>query len=163
MFYFGIIISVIISCREETIWLVPYIAFMVLVTIIPKIAKKNINKKYIGLYFMPIFLVMLSINIVCTLNKNHYGVYTFNQYWGREYKEAYGALTRIKPIEEIQRVPVTKETMERLYKISSKFAELQDYFEGNEGKSWALVRRKNWRWRNKWRIFSLGIDGCSNK
>ena len=119
---------------------------MIIVTIVPKIFKKTINKQYIGLYVIPICLVLLSINMVCLLNKYYYGVYIFNQYWGKEYKEAYGALTRIKPKEEIKRVPVTKETMERLYEVSPKFSELRAFFEGNGGKNWALVRRKNWKW-----------------
>ena len=127
----GIAFSAAYLCREETIWLAPFILIITAVTIIPN----YLNKKII-LYVIPIIITIISINIVCLLNYKYYGVYTLNQYWGKAFQSAYGALLRVKPEEEKQRVPITHETMKRLYEVSPKFAELKDFLEGEEGDDW---------------------------
>lgn len=127
----GIAFSAAYLCREETIWLAPFILIITAVTIIPN----YLNKKII-LYVIPIIITIISINIVCLLNYKYYGVYTLNQYWGKAFQSAYGALLRVKPEEEMQRVPITHETMKRLYEVSPKFAELKDFLEGEEGDDW---------------------------
>lgn len=127
----GITFSATYLCREETIWLLPCILIVTLATIIPS----YFNKKIL-LYLIPIMITVISINLICILNYKYYGVYTLNQYWGKAFQSAYGALLRVKPEEEKQRVPVTRETMNRLYEVSPKFAELKDFFEGEEGDNW---------------------------
>lgn len=127
----GIAFSATYLCREETIWLVPFILIITIATIVPK----YLNKK-IMLYIIPIIITVISINIVCLLNYKFYGVYTLNQYWGKAFQSAYGALLRVKPEEEKQRVPITHETMKGLYEVSPKFAELKDFLEGEEGDDW---------------------------
>ena len=79
---------------------------------------------------------MISINIICIINYKYYGVYTLNQYWGKAFKSAYGALTRVLPEEEKERVAVTNETLQILYELSPKLAELQSIFEGPETEVW---------------------------
>ena len=127
----GISFGATYLCREETIWLLPVILIMSIATIIPN----YLNKK-IFLYIIPIVITLLLTNVVCMINYKYYGVYTLNQYWGKAFQLAYGALLRIKPQEEKQRVPITRETMQRLYEVSPKFAELKDFFEGQEGDDW---------------------------
>ena len=127
----GIAFCAAYLCREETIWLAPFILIITSVTIIPN----YLNKKII-LYVIPIIITIISINIVCLLNYKYYEVYTLNQYWGKAFQSAYGALLRVKPEEEKQRVPITHETMKRLYEVSPKFAELKDFLEGEEGDDW---------------------------
>lgn len=127
----GISFGATYLCREETIWLLPVILIMSIATIIPN----YLNKK-IFLYIIPIVITLLLTNVVCMINYKYYGVYTLNQYWGKAFQSAYGALLRIKPQEEKQRVPITRETMQRLYEVSPKFAELKVFLEGQEGDDW---------------------------
>lgn len=127
----GISFSGVYLCREETIWLVPCILIVTLATIIP-----NYFNKKILLYLIPIAITVIVINLICALNYKYYGVYTLNQYWGNAFESAYGALLRVKPEEEKQRVPITRETMNKLYETSPKFAELKDFLEGKEGDDW---------------------------
>lgn len=127
----GITFSATYLCREETIWLLPFILVITIVTIIPN----YLNKKIL-LYIIPIMITIISVNIICVLNYKYYGIYTLNQYWGNAFTSAYGALLRVKPEEEKQRVPITRETMNRLYELSPKFAELKDFLEGEEGDNW---------------------------
>lgn len=130
----GITFSATYLCREETIWLLPCILIVTLATIIP-----NYFNKKILLYLIPIVITVISINLICMLNYKYYGVYTLNQYWGKAFQLAYGALLRVKPEEEKQRVPITRETMNRLYEVSPKFAELKDFLEGEEGDDWREI------------------------
>ena len=130
----GIAFSATYLCREETIWLLPGILIITLVTIIP-----NYFNKKILLYLIPIMITVISINIICILNYKYYGVYILNQYWGKSFQSAYGALLRVKPEKEKQRVPITRETMNRLYEVSPKFAELKDFLEGKEGDNWREI------------------------
>lgn len=137
---FGLSFTAMYLCREENIWLLPFIVFMFFCTISSILLDKEIKNKFkrILLYLIPVAICLIAINIVCFINYRYYGVYTLNQYWGKPFKSAYGALTRIIPSDEIDRVPVTEETMQRLYKVSPKFAELEEFFEGKDGEKWIL-------------------------
>ena len=45
----------------------------------------------------------------------------------------YGALTRIKQENYIERVPLNEESRKKLYELSPKFKELEKFLEGKEG------------------------------
>ena len=137
---FGITISATYLCREETIWLIPFIIFILIATWIPILLDKKLENKVkrISLSIIPIFILVILINIICVLNYKYYGVYTLNQYWGKAFESAYGALTRVLPEQEKKRVPVTNKTLQKLYKFSPKLAELQSFFEGQESQGWKL-------------------------
>ncbi len=137
--FLGFIISAIILCREETIWIIPYLMGTILVNTIYIKKEPEITKKIqkISSYIIPIIITLTSILIVMSINYKYYGVFELNQYWGKPFKEAYGALTRIVTSEEKERVPITREALKKAYEISPKFAELEEYLEGEEGKKWA--------------------------
>lgn len=127
----GFTIGAIYLCREEIVWLVPYLAISTLMTIIYIIKDKEVfqKKQKVLLYLASIAIIAIMILSVMILNYKYYGVFQLNQYWGKEFKEAYGALTRILPEEEIPKVPVTKDALEKAYEISPKFNALRNYFE----------------------------------
>lgn len=135
----GITLSSLYLCREETIWLLPFVLISTIITMIFIAKDKNINntKKRLLLYLIPIGIVIVNNLLVCKINYKNYGVFELNQYWSKEFKSAYGALTRVKPKETYSRVPVSQETMKRIYEISPKFKELENYLSGEEGKKWS--------------------------
>lgn len=134
---FGISMSAIFLCREENIWLIPFILVIATSTIGSILIDKKLKNKIkrIAIYVLPISIMLISINIVCMLNYKYYGVYTLNQYWGTSFKSAYGALTRVTPEEEKRRVPVNNKTIEELYKYSPNLSELKEFFQ-NEADGW---------------------------
>ena len=134
---FGISMSAIFLCREENIWLIPFILVIATSTIGSILIDKKLKNKIkrIAIYVLPISIMLISINIVCMLNYKYYGVYTLNQYWGTPFKSAYGALTRVTPEEEKRRVPVNNKTIEELYKYSPNLSELKEFFQ-NEADGW---------------------------
>ena len=135
----GITISALYLCREESIWLLPFCLISVIITIIFIIKDKEINKKklLIGMYAIPIAIFIINNLIICTLNYKNYGIFELNQYWSKEFKEAYGALTRVIPKETYKRVPVTQETIKRICEISPKLKEIEEYITGEEADKWA--------------------------
>ena len=135
----GFALSAIYLCREDFIWIIPYLIGTVIITICYILRDKELHNKIkrVNTYFIPICIFTISILTVMSINYKYYGVFQLNQYWGKEFKEAYGALTRIK-VEEKRKVPITREALSIAYKISPTFAELKDYLEGEEGKKWAM-------------------------
>lgn len=135
----GFALSAIYLCREDFIWIIPYLIGTVIITICYMLRDKELHNKIkrVNTYFIPICIFTISILTVMSINYKYYGVFQLNQYWGKEFKEAYGALTRIK-VEEKRKVPITREALSIAYKISPTFAELKDYLEGEEGKKWAM-------------------------
>ena len=123
----GISFSCMYICREETVWIMPFLLISTTITILFMIFEKECLEKLkkMCLYLIPIMIFLITILSVCTINYKYYGVFQLNQYWSREFKEAYGAMTRIIPEEEINKVPVTKETIKQLATISPTFKEIE--------------------------------------
>ena len=100
--------------------------------------KKIKSKKIlIGMYAIPMAIFIINNLIICTINYKNYGVFELNQYWSKEFKEAYGAITRIVPVETYSKVPVSQETIKRICEISPKFKEIEDYLTGEEADKWS--------------------------
>jgi hypothetical protein len=74
---------------------------------------------------------------VCVLNARYYGWFGTVEFRAQAFKDAFGALLRVRPEEEIPFIPVTRATRERIYAVSPAFAELKPYLEGNTGLNWA--------------------------
>lgn len=136
---FGLSFSSMYICREETVWIMPVVVGAIITTILFYIFDKNIKNKIkrILLNLIPIVIFMIITLTICFINYKYYGAFQINQYWGEEFKEAYGALLRITPEKEIKRVPITKDAIKKAYEVSPKFSELKEFFEGRKGKGWS--------------------------
>lgn len=119
----GLSFTAIFLCREETIWIMPFIIVTTITTILFVIYdSKCLEKaKKLLLYVIPLIVFLISTLTVCTLNYKHYGVFQLNQYWSREFKEAYGAMTRVLPTKEFSKVPVTREAINEIIRVSPTF------------------------------------------
>ena len=135
----GITLSALYLCREESIWILPFVIISTITTIIFIIKDKKIeNKKIlIGMYVIPIAIFIINNLTICTVNYKNYGVFELNQYWSKEFKEAYGAITRVIPNEIYSKVPVSQETIKRICEISPKFKEIEEYLTGEEADKWS--------------------------
>lgn len=127
----GFTIGFLILCREESVWLAPYLVIFVVLTIIYIIKDINVLEKLKKsiMLIIPFLIALLLVILVMLLNYKYYGVFQLNQYWGKEFKEAYGAFTRIIPDERLSKVPVTTDALEKAYEVSSKCMELKEYFD----------------------------------
>jgi hypothetical protein len=126
--------------REEGIWLIPCLFMALLYVAISLWREKLIDYKIrLSLLIVPLVVWAAGVGIVSVINYDHYGVLTTCEFRHSAFKDAYGALLRVKPKQPIAQVPVTKETRQMLYDISPVFAELRPYMEGNIGKTWADI------------------------
>jgi len=140
---FGLVISAIYLCREETFILIPYLivaSIIILSFIIFDKDCKNKVKRILCIFGIPIVIFTISIISLCSYNYKYYGRFIINDYTSKEFKDVYGALTRIKQDNYIKRVPLNEETRNKLYELSPKFALLKQYLDNDPG---VQIRKKN--------------------
>lgn len=131
----GFLLSAFWLTREEGIWIVPSLLVLVIWTLVKSIRQKDTLRPLVACS-LPWLVLLLSLGAVATLNFYRYGVFTIVEFKARPFLDAYGALCRIKPVHWIPDVPVPRETRLRLYKLSSAFAELEPFLEGEIGRGW---------------------------
>jgi hypothetical protein len=92
---------------------------------------------------LPMFKWLIALSIgaaivvaVCAINRQRYGVFAKTEFDAASYRAAYGALSRVKPLEFKRYVPVSKKTRQLIYRVSPAFAELKPYIEGIPGSYW---------------------------
>lgn len=117
--------------REETVWIFSII--LVLGSAIAFHAWRGgaaARRTAAGLGVVMVVGCALPLLIVCSLNFRHYGWFGTVEFRSRDFKNAYGALTRVQVGPAYSNVPVSREMRTALYRVSPAFAELQPYFEG---------------------------------
>ncbi|MFA5264293.1 MAG: hypothetical protein WC378_10735 [Opitutaceae bacterium] len=125
--------------REESVWIVPSALLLGLAACHRawREGGKTSLKSLAAAASAAAFCAALPVLAVCALNARHYGWFGTVEFRAQAFNDAYGALLRVKPAEEIPFVPVTRETRERIYKASPAFAELRPFLEGDLGRAWA--------------------------
>lgn len=132
---FGITFTCIYLCREETTWLYPHLILQYLIITLFIIKDKSCLKKFkkiISMVVLPVVILGLSCTWIATLNYKYYQRFVINDFTSKDFKDAYGALTRIKQDDYINRVPLNKKNRLKLYELSPTFNELKSYLE-NDG------------------------------
>jgi hypothetical protein len=125
--------------REESVWLVPGVILLLLAYLLgPGVG--SFRARWPDAWRTAAILsaaASLPIFIVSTVNYGHYGWFGTVEFRAAAFKDAYGALTRIKVGPDLPMVPVTRQMREAAYNVSPTFAELQPYLEGELGLHWA--------------------------
>ena len=124
--------------REESIWLVPsavllagaaaWWAFRLSRT------QGRVMLRSLGLACA---FAALPLVLVSWQNYRHYGWFGTVEFRAAEFKDAYGAMMRVKIGPDLPYVPVTRQAREAMYAVSPTFAKLKPYFEGEYGLGWA--------------------------
>ena len=134
---FGITFAAICLCREETVWLYPYviIGFIIIVGFILGDKEcKNRRKRILCILGIPLGILLIYMITIASINNKYYGRFIVNDLTSKEFKDAYGALTRIKQENYIKRVPLNEESREKLSELSPTFRELQSILENDWNK-----------------------------
>jgi hypothetical protein len=79
----------------------------------------------------------LQVLAVSALNKKHYDWFGTCEFRAGEFRDAYGAMLRVRVGPELPFVPVTREAREAMARVSPKFAELQREFDAGLAQGWA--------------------------
>ncbi len=114
--FLGLIISIMYLTKEENIW-VFVILFLVYIY---KLYKKH-KFKNIMYYLIPLFEIIICLNIVCLINYKYYKIYTYNELNKSEFKKAYTNILKIKDENNKYNVPITKNTLYKLYEKTTVF------------------------------------------
>ena len=126
----GIVTSIMILTRNDSIW--TYI--IILILFIYKLYK-NIKIKNIIINLIPIFIIIISLNIVSNINYNKYGIYTYNELEKSNFKIFYNKLLQIKDDEKKDKVAVPKSTIYKLCDNSKVFGisreVIDDYYKSS--------------------------------
>ena len=132
---FSIILTMCLLCREESVWLLPFL-LVALIIIISFIAFDNDCKNKIIRFSLilsiPIITIVVSSSVISFNNYIHYNRFIVNDFTSKDFKDLYGALTRIKQENYLKRVPLNKETRQQLYNLSPTFSTLKDYLESEK-------------------------------
>jgi len=139
----GFALSALWLTREEGIWIVPAILFVVGFTAIKIWQKKMFDLRRLAiLCVLPVAIWIVTMGIVAGINKACYGVFTTVDSRSHDFLAAYGSLSRVKHAHWQPYILVPKETRERIYHVSPAFAELRPYLEGESGKKWSSASCK---------------------
>lgn len=129
--------------REDSIWIIPFIVFIMLASLISSLIKnKKLNKQFFKTFiflFIPIVVTFLVGNVISFKNYKEYGAYTTNNKY--YYNKAISSMKKVKVIEQVERVTFTREKLNRiaettiLGEIMENFNPLLDAyakFDGNQ-------------------------------
>ena len=126
--------------REESIWIAPSLLLLGAAIAIAAWRESRAVAINIGRAAAATMVcAAVPILTVCALNYQYYGWFGTVEFRAAAFKDAYGALLRVRPDEVLPFVPVTRATRERIYAVSPAFAELKPYLEGQIGLDWANV------------------------
>lgn len=124
--------------REESIWFLPAVSLLLLAPLLA-LGRELRHRWRDSAAVLGCFALagVLPITIVCAQNLRYYGWFGTVEFHSSEFKDAYGALTRLKVGPTLSQVPITRQQRELAYDISPTFRRLQPYFEGFVSDNWS--------------------------
>lgn len=129
----GVVTACYWLTREEAVWILPAIGFLIAAAIVLAIAGR-IGKRLVLTRLVLISASMVGaaslVALVAGINYLKYGAFTDVEFRSRGFLSAYGAVSRVTPQHWTRYVALPKDVRERLYEVSPAFAELKPYFEG---------------------------------
>ena len=124
--------------REDIVWIVPSAVLLAAAVVVALVRARPVAWRPMawagGLAAacaaVPVFLV-------CSENARRYDWFGTVEFRSREFKDAYGALLRVRVGPELPFVPVTRQMREAIYPVSPTFALLRPHLDGPVGEGWA--------------------------
>jgi len=133
----GIFLSAFWNTREESIWLVPSLLLLSILAFFD--LREQTRPRMVirlGLYILPVLMLLGANATLKTINQNHYGIYATIELETPEFEAGYGGLLRIKSDKWRQFFPVVKDVRDKAYAVSPSFREVQPYLDGPVGRKW---------------------------
>ena len=124
--------------REESVWIIPSVALLVGGAVFWAFRSlRGDGQRMLKSISVAVGCSLLPIGLVALQNYREYHWFGASEFRSSEFKDAYGAMMRVKVGPELPYVPVTRQAREAMYAVSPTFALLQPYFEGEYGTGWA--------------------------
>ncbi len=124
--------------REDVVWIVPsavLLAGAIVVGIVRARPAPWRPMAWAGGLALACGVVPLIL--VCAENARHYNWFGTVEFRSAEFKDAYGALLRVRVGPDLPFVPVTRQMREAIYPVSPTFAQLRAHLDGAIGEGWA--------------------------
>jgi hypothetical protein len=136
----GTALPVFWMTREEGIWLLPCVALLWLAAV-AAVWRDSLPDRpsRLAILALPALGWAAGVGAVSAINLHYYGLFTTCEFRRSEFRDAYGALLRVEPLDRRPGVIVPRETRARIYAVSPAFAELRSYLEGSGSVGWAVA------------------------
>ncbi len=133
----GVATAVFWHTREEGVWVLPLLALALVALFRWVIAGSQRWQRAVLGVAMPSLIVVAAHLAITVANGRHYETFEVVEVKEESFLRAYGSLTRVRQHPAQPRIPVPKESRERVYLVSPAFAELRPFLEGPSGAGWA--------------------------
>jgi len=133
----GIALATLWNTREDAIWIVPFVTVVLLVIVINTLLskQKQLNRrKYLAkltVILLPILLLLASNGVISGINYFIYGSFSRVEVSEGAFGDAMKSIYSVKNEVDIDYVSVTREKMDRLYKISPTLKSIQAEMENS--------------------------------
>lgn len=136
----GVSISFFWILREDSIWLLPFILGAIICTVYANWSAiiRQHNFKLAFTLFLPLLILIGTLNLVKTINYIQYGVYAITDFNDTAFAKVMTDIIRIQPKKEKPYIWVTHDTISKLYEVSPAFGELEPYIEQIYKGGWQL-------------------------
>ena len=122
----GIVLALFWYTREDSIWMIPFVAFISVSILIAVIAQnKKITKEFLKsllIILIPIVLVFSYKNIISYQNYKHFGVYTV--YNNEAYNKAMKSLKKVKKYDYYDNIDFTTTKLQRVAEVASSLSQI---------------------------------------
>ncbi len=135
---FGAAFAALWMTREDVVWIVPSVVLLAGAVVVALVRARPVPRRPMA-WAGGLALVCAAVPmfIVCAENARHYGWFGTVEFRSSEFKDAYGALLRVRAGPDLPFVPVTRQMREAAYPVSPTFALLRPHLDGPIGEGWA--------------------------
>ncbi len=130
----GVALAVFWHIREEGVWIVPFAACVLLALLL-----RAGWKRTLVMASVPVAMFALAHGALVVANGMRYGIWAVVEFKETSFVRAYGTMTGVRQYPTRPRMPMPRETRERVYAVSPAFGELRPFLEGEVGERWARV------------------------
>lgn len=130
--FYGLSLAFFYHTREDSIWIMPLVICLTLILLV--IIYIN-NKKYIFnlkkylVVLLPIIILCSSTITISYINYKKYGIFTTNEINNSNFTLALKTIYSIKETENIQYVSVSRDKLNRLYKVSPTLNSIRGFLD----------------------------------
>ncbi len=135
----GLALAALWLTREEGVWILPA-TFLPVAAALPAVIRGSRRSwaPRLAALLLPILLWPAGVGVVASINSRHYDVFCIVDIKSREFRSAYGALSRAGAGSYQYYVPVPESVRRQLFEVSPAFAELRPHLEGDIGRKWSF-------------------------
>lgn len=129
--FFGIVLGFFWITREEGVWIIPGLSFLLLSKLYQLKHAHLPIKKFAQQIATFLTFACIPVLIVSFMNMYKYGKFENVEFKSTEFSKAVESLNSVQVGKRIPYIPVSREKRMAIYAISPSFNQLQDYFETN--------------------------------